>query len=152
MEDAQERAAAEDSHRKDGQQETPHQSADFLELAVIGGGRPVNLSRLFRRLVLLFRLDVAEPLDDLRHLLDRAEGGTVTAREHDRRDQRRPPQLGAKISRNRGRRSVPAAFFAAQVGDSGRKGRITIKGIAGIRPEIKVYRQEAWELAIGPKK
>ena len=48
---------------------------------------------------------------------------------------------GAKISPNRGRRKVPAAFFAAHAGDSGRKGRITIKGIAGIRPEISVYRQ-----------
>ena len=37
-----------------------------------------------------------------------------------------------------GRFSVPAAFFSAQAGDSGRNGRITSSGIAGITPEMSV--------------
>ena len=37
-----------------------------------------------------------------------------------------------------GRRSVPVCFFARQIGDSGRKGRITISGIAGTRPDMSV--------------
>ncbi len=57
---------------------------------------------------------------------------------------------GAKISLNRGRRSVPAAFLIAHLGDSGRNGRIKISGIAGISPEIKVYRQEAWGIGDDP--
>ena len=39
-----------------------------------------------------------------------------------------------------GRCSVPAAFFAAHLGDSGRNGRMMISGIAGISPLISVYR------------
>ena len=42
-----------------------------------------------------------------------------------------------------GRCSVPAARFAAQAGDSGKNGRITISGMAGISPDISVYRQAA---------
>jgi len=38
-----------------------------------------------------------------------------------------------------GRRSVPAALLAAHLGDSGRNGRITIKGIAGMMPLISVW-------------
>src|SRR5687767_43409 len=53
---------------------------------------------------------------------------------------RRP---GAKISRRLGRLSVPASFFRCHTGDSGRNGRMIIKGIAGIRPDISVYRQAA---------
>src|ERR1035441_631373 len=34
--------------------------------------------------------------------------------------------------------SVPASFFSCHAGDSGRKGRITINGIAGITPETSV--------------
>ena len=45
---------------------------------------------------------------------------------------------GAKTSARLGRLSVPADFFAAQTGDSGKKGRITINGIAGIKPEMSV--------------
>ena len=37
-----------------------------------------------------------------------------------------------------GRFKVPAAFLPAQAGDSGKKGRITISGMAGIRPDISV--------------
>ena len=39
-----------------------------------------------------------------------------------------------------GRFSVPASFFAAHVGDSGRNGRMMISGIAGTTPDISVYR------------
>ena len=38
---------------------------------------------------------------------------------------------------------IPAAFFARQVGESGRKGRITMSGRAGITPDISVYRHGA---------
>ena len=37
-----------------------------------------------------------------------------------------------------GRLSVPACFFSRQAGDSGRKGRMSISGMAGITPEISV--------------
>jgi hypothetical protein len=37
-----------------------------------------------------------------------------------------------------GRFNVPAAFFSAHAGDSGRNGRISINGIAGSNPEISV--------------
>jgi hypothetical protein len=37
-----------------------------------------------------------------------------------------------------GRLSVPARFFSRQIGDSGRKGRMTISGIAGRIPDISV--------------
>ena len=37
-----------------------------------------------------------------------------------------------------GRLSVPACFFCCQIGDSGRNGRMTISGIAGITPDISV--------------
>src|SRR5262249_18479823 len=50
---------------------------------------------------------------------------------------------GAYSSATLGRFSVPAAFFSLQSGDSGRNGRMTISGIAGIKPEIIVYRQAA---------
>ena len=43
---------------------------------------------------------------------------------------------GAKSCAMLGRLSVPAARFCRQIGDSGRKGRITISGIAGITPDI----------------
>ena len=39
-----------------------------------------------------------------------------------------------------GRFSVPACFFAFQAGDSGKNGRMRIKGMAGITPEINVVR------------
>ena len=45
---------------------------------------------------------------------------------------------GAKSAAMLGRLSVPAARLAAQIGDSGRKGRIRISGKAGIRPDISV--------------
>ena len=45
---------------------------------------------------------------------------------------------GWKSSPNDGRFSVPAAFFSRQTGDSGRNGRMTISGIAGMRPDISV--------------
>ena len=37
-----------------------------------------------------------------------------------------------------GRLSVPAARRSCQIGDSGRNGLITMRGIAGITPDIKV--------------
>lgn len=37
-----------------------------------------------------------------------------------------------------GRCKVPAARFAAQIGDSGRNGRMRIKGNAGMTPDISV--------------
>ena len=45
---------------------------------------------------------------------------------------------GEKSSAMLGRLSVPAAFFSAHSGDSGRNGRIRISGIAGITPDISV--------------
>ena len=45
---------------------------------------------------------------------------------------------GANSSPRLGRFSVPACFFCCQIGDSGRKGRITRSGIAGTSPEISV--------------
>ena len=45
---------------------------------------------------------------------------------------------GANSSPMLGRLSVPAAFFSRQTGDSGRNGRMTISGIAGITPDISV--------------
>ena len=45
---------------------------------------------------------------------------------------------GWKSSPKHGRFSVPAGFFSRHTGDSGRNGRITISGIAGIRPDISV--------------
>ena len=37
-----------------------------------------------------------------------------------------------------GRLRVPAAFFSRQTGDSGRNGRMTIRGMAGTTPDISV--------------
>jgi hypothetical protein len=37
-----------------------------------------------------------------------------------------------------GRFNVPAARFSCQIGDSGRKGRMTMSGMAGIKPDISV--------------
>ena len=45
---------------------------------------------------------------------------------------------GAKRSARLGRFSAPAAFFSRQTGDSGRNGRTTINGIAGMTPDISV--------------
>jgi hypothetical protein len=60
--------------------------------------------------------------------------------------------LGANSWAMLGRRSVPAAFFAAHAGLSGKNGRMTISGIAGISPDISVYRQAACSsaMASGP--
>ena len=43
--------------------------------------------------------------------------------------------------------------MAAQIGDSGRNGRIRISGKAGIRPDISVYRQAScwWSAPIAPR-
>src|SRR5579872_3687046 len=62
---------------------------------------------------------------------------------------RRP---GAKSSPILGRLSVPATFFSDHAGDSGRNGRIKINGIAGIKPDINVYRQAACDSLIAPPK
>ena len=77
---------------------------------------------------------------DLRHLLDRAEGDaelqanpivvTIVVRR----------SSGENSAAMLGRLSVPASRFCAQTGDSGRNGRMRISGIAGIRPDISVYR------------
>src|SRR5262249_52303821 len=48
---------------------------------------------------------------------------------------------GLNMAAMLGRFRVPSSFFCFQVGDSGKKGRMMINGIAGITPEIKVYRQ-----------
>ena len=45
---------------------------------------------------------------------------------------------GRNSSARLGRRSVPSAFLRAHSGDSGRKGRMRMRGIAGMRPEIRV--------------
>ena len=45
---------------------------------------------------------------------------------------------GLNNSPKLGRFNVPARFFSCHTGDSGRKGRMTIRGIAGIRPDISV--------------
>src|SRR5579863_8606685 len=59
---------------------------------------------------------------------------------------------GAKSSAMLGRFNVPAVFFWAHAGDSGRNGRMTINGIAGINPDISVYLQAACESVIAPPK
>ena len=53
---------------------------------------------------------------------------------------RRP---GLNSSAMLGRLSVPAWRFFIHAGDSGKNGRITISGNAGIKPDIKRYRQSA---------
>ena len=68
------------------------------------------------------------------------QGRAVTHRKHQRRDQRRASQLGRKAPRKLGRLGVPASRFCCHVGDSGRKGRMMINGMAGINPDIIVYR------------
>ena len=45
---------------------------------------------------------------------------------------------GLNSSIKLGRCSVPAAFMAAHLGDSGRNGRMIISGMAGMIPEISV--------------
>src|SRR5262245_10507531 len=50
---------------------------------------------------------------------------------------------GANRAAMLGRLSVPALRLAAHTGDSGKNGRMTISGIAGIRPEISKYRHGA---------
>ncbi len=45
---------------------------------------------------------------------------------------------GRKISPRPGRLSVPARFFSCQVGDSGRNGRMTMSGMAGMTPDIRM--------------
>ena len=51
---------------------------------------------------------------------------------------------GLNSSAKLGRRSVPAALFCSQAGDSGRNGRIRISGNAGMTPDISVYRHASW--------
>src|SRR5688572_17386775 len=58
---------------------------------------------------------------------------------------------GLNSSAMLGRFNVPAAFFIAHLGDSGRKGRIRMRGIAGINPLISVYRHAAWDSFTCPK-
>src|SRR6266550_1138797 len=50
---------------------------------------------------------------------------------------------GEKIAARLGRRIVPDNFFNRHAGDSGRNGRMMISGIAGMSPEISVYRHAA---------
>ena len=50
---------------------------------------------------------------------------------------------GENSSAKLGRLSVPASRFCCHAGDSGRNGRMMIKGMAGITPDISVYRQAA---------
>ena len=45
---------------------------------------------------------------------------------------------GVNSSPRLGRLSVPARFFSAHTGLSGRNGRITINGSAGMTPEMRV--------------
>src|SRR5438552_3973931 len=59
---------------------------------------------------------------------------------------------GAKSSVRLGRFSVPEAFFCDHFGDSGRNGRITINGMAGISPDLSVYRHAACDSLIAPPK
>jgi hypothetical protein len=51
-----------------------------------------------------------------------------------------------------GRFNVPASFACCHFGDSGRNGRIKISGMAGMSPDISVYRHAALPLAISPPK
>ena len=46
-------------------------------------------------------------------------------------------------------RALPAARCAFQIGDSGRNGRIRISGIAGMTPDITVYRHTACGFCTG---
>ena len=46
-----------------------------------------------------------------------------------------------------GRFSVPSFFLRAHSGDSGRNGRMIIRGIAGMTPAINVYRQDECPVA-----
>ena len=50
---------------------------------------------------------------------------------------------GANNAAKLGRLSWPASFFFCHTGDSGRKGRMIISGMAGINPLINVYRHTA---------
>src|SRR5262245_37942634 len=59
---------------------------------------------------------------------------------------------GANSSRKLGRFKVPASFFFCHEGDSGKNGRMTISGIAGINPDINVYRHAASGFLISPRK
>ena len=45
---------------------------------------------------------------------------------------------GVKSAAKLGRLSVPARFFSCHAGDSGRNGRISIRGIAGMTPDMSV--------------
>jgi hypothetical protein len=45
---------------------------------------------------------------------------------------------GSKSAAKRGRLNVPRSFFSFHTGDSGRNGRTTIRGMAGISPENNV--------------
>jgi hypothetical protein len=45
---------------------------------------------------------------------------------------------GVKSAAKLGRLRVPARFFSSHAGDSGRNGRISINGIAGMTPDMSV--------------
>jgi len=45
---------------------------------------------------------------------------------------------GRNSSARLGRRSVPAFRFSIHIGDSGRNGRASISGIAGMTPEMSM--------------
>src|SRR5262245_20827628 len=59
-------------------------------------------------------------------------------------------RAGENSSLMLGRFNVPAARFSLHTGDSGRNGRITMSGRAGITPLIRVYRQAACD-SLTPK-
>ena len=45
---------------------------------------------------------------------------------------------GRNSSAKLGRFNVPLDFFSCQIGDSGRNGRVRMRGIAGISPDSSV--------------
>lgn len=122
------------------------ETAKFLRLRVIrirelqcSAGERLGLRRRFAGgLLLHLGLHLINPGHNHLHLLQCAERDAVTARHHQRGDDRRPADAGENSSAMLGRLSVPAAFFAAHLGDSGRNGRITISGSAGMMPLISV--------------
>ena len=86
---------------------------------------------------------------DLRHLLNRAERRavghanisvvTIVVRR----------SSGANSAAMLGRFSVPAGLLRVPGGDSGRNGRMMISGMAGMTPDISVYRHGACGSAHG---
>jgi len=89
-----------------------------------------------RLLLLLFRhvQYLRQARHNSRNVKERAKRRCVATSHQQRRKQMVLHKAGRKSSIGFGRFKVPAAFFSLQIGDSGRKGRTTMTGIAGSIP------------------